>query len=149
VPTKQDFFDLAMFVKMSLLAGIDGNALSNMLDLAKAVSSTNLWKPSDIKGAVGNPDYPEKRNVTGFSALPGGNRNPAGAFSGTEELGFWWASTMEEQPGRACLIAILYNDSTLGFYQGKFNMGCSVRCVRSVPSDKKPGEFQNGKFVIK
>jgi hypothetical protein len=34
---------------------------------------SNLTSSSNT-GAVGNTDYPEKRNVTGFSALPGGNR---------------------------------------------------------------------------
>jgi hypothetical protein len=43
----------------------------------------------------------------------------------------------------------LIKDSTVGFYQGNFNMGCSVRCVRAVPSDKNPGEFQNGKLILK
>ena len=149
VPTKQDFFDLAIYIKMSLLAGIDGNAMSDMLDVAKALSSTSYWETSGEQGSVGNSDFPDKRNITGFSAFPGGRRNPTGAFIGYGKYGFWWGSTKEEQPGKGCLVVIYNDNSTVGFYQGNFNMGCSVRCVRAVPSDKNPGEFQNGKFILK
>jgi uncharacterized protein (TIGR02145 family) len=149
VPTKQDFLDLTIYIKMSLLAGIDGNAMSAMLDVAKALSSTSYWETSGELGSVGNTDFPDKRNVSGFSAFPGGIRNPTGAFVGYGKFGFWWGSTKEEQPGKGCLVAIYNDNSTVGFYQGNFNIGCSVRCVRDVPSDKNQGENQNGKFIIK
>jgi uncharacterized protein (TIGR02145 family) len=38
--------------------------------IAKALASTSGWDSSSKIGAVGNTDYPEKRNATGFSALP-------------------------------------------------------------------------------
>jgi len=149
VPTKQDFMDLVLYIKMTLLAGIVGNALDNNLDVAKALASTQNWKISSKNGSVGNSDYSNKRNVTGFNALPGGMRSNTGSFSGIGELGLWWGSTKEEQPGKAALIIISSDNSTVGFYQGNFNLGCSVRCVKNIIKNEKPSGSQNGKFILK
>jgi uncharacterized protein (TIGR02145 family) len=149
VPTKQDYLDLVLYVKMTLLAGIVGNALDNNLDVAKAIASTQNWKTSNKDGSVGNSDFPNKRNVTGFNALPSGMRRITGQYSGMGEKGVWWGSTKEEQPGKASLILISSDNSTVGFYQGNFNMGCSIRCVKNITNNEKPSGFQNGKFILK
>lgn len=149
VPTKQDFLDLVLFIKMNLLAGISGNALDNNLDVAKALSSILYWKIATENGSVGNSDFPIKRNITRFNALPGGMRTSTGAYSDIGEKGVWWGSTKEEQPGKAFLILISSDNSTVGFYQGNFNMGCSIRCVKNITNIEKPNGFQNGKFILK
>lgn len=61
---------------------------------AKALAS-NLyyWSSSTITGAVGNSDFPEKRDATGFTALPGGDRNIAGSYFGLKDNGNWWTSS--------------------------------------------------------
>ena len=52
---------------------IDGSKRSNNYIITLAAESG--WMPSGTTGAAGNTDYPEKRNTTGLSALPGGVRD--------------------------------------------------------------------------
>lgn len=39
--------------------------------IAKSLAADSIWSPDSFAGTVGNTDYPAKRNVTGFNALPG------------------------------------------------------------------------------
>jgi uncharacterized protein (TIGR02145 family) len=73
----------------------DGTTDVNTLNkVAKSLASATGWISSTNKGAVGNTDYPDKKNATGFSALPGGGlTNDAFYFSGQGEAAAWWSST--------------------------------------------------------
>ena len=68
--------------------------------LAKSLSFSTLWATSTNAGAVGNTDYPEKINSTGFNALPGGYRSHFGEFLYIKLIGGWWTST-EDSPTNA------------------------------------------------
>ncbi len=67
-------------------------------------------------------------NVTGFTALPGGNRNGNGSFAFLGSAGNWWSATADIL---GAYDRHLYN-SNGSIYRELYgmNMGFSVRCVR-------------------
>jgi uncharacterized protein (TIGR02145 family) len=61
--------------------------------IGKSLSTITSWINNyDITGSVSKPDYPEKRNSSGFSALPGGGRIGMYFYS-IGEIGYWWTTT--------------------------------------------------------
>jgi uncharacterized protein (TIGR02145 family) len=99
--------------------------------IAKSMAAKEIWKSSSIDGAVGNDLT--KNDKCGFSALPGGARDPAEAdhkgFYGQDSSGGWWSST---DWGSTCTwnrsISYDYEDFLRPF-TGK-SCGFSVRLVR-------------------
>jgi len=100
--------------------------------IGQAMASDLLWTipTSDFEiGAVGSTDYPAFRNLSEFSALPGGNRQPDGQFYGISRYAHWW-STQEASPDQG-------SNEWLGFdlcgiftgFASKKN-GFSVRCLK-------------------
>ena len=75
----------------------DGTTTGNKY--AKALASATGWYSYSSTGAVGNTDYPAKRNVTGFTALPGGYRYGGGAFYDIGYYGYWWSATEDDADG--------------------------------------------------
>lgn len=68
-------------------------------------------------------------NESGFTALPGGNRNSNGNFSNIRYHGHWWSST-EYGTNNAWYRLLYYSNSNVyRDYNGK-SMGFSVRCLR-------------------
>lgn len=68
-------------------------------------------------------------NSSGFSGLPGGNRNGYGTFDGIGNYGHWWSST--EDGTRAVWYRCLGCDT--GIFSGNVynkGIGFSVRCLR-------------------
>lgn len=68
-------------------------------------------------------------NETGFTALPGGNRDLAGAFVGIKSYGIWWSATQED----STLAWRYYLDASVsnaergdGYKKGGF----SIRCLQ-------------------
>jgi uncharacterized protein (TIGR02145 family) len=105
----------------------DGTTTGN--NIAKSLASTSGWFSSSTTGAVGNTDYPSKRNATGFTALPGGHRNDDGAFYNFEYFGLWWSAT-EDDATNAWGRSLFYGYSFVkrNYYRKKY--GFSVRCVK-------------------
>jgi uncharacterized protein (TIGR02145 family) len=73
-------------------------------------------------------------NETGFTALPGGNRDYDGTFDyvrdyGVREYGFWWSATKWDASG-AWNRSMSYGSSYVFIYAKKNEAGYSVRCVR-------------------
>jgi uncharacterized protein (TIGR02145 family) len=105
----------------------DGTTTGNKY--AKSLASTANWTVSGIAGAVGNTDYPAKRNVTGFTALPGGFRDFGGIFGIIGSYGSWWSST--EGDATDAWGRYLYCDNGSVDRIGSDEVyGFSVRCVR-------------------
>jgi uncharacterized protein (TIGR02145 family) len=72
----------------------DGTTGGVTSKIAKAMATASGWNLSSRIGAVGNSDYPSKRNASGFSALPGGYRYDGnGTFYDAGSRGYWWSST--------------------------------------------------------
>ncbi|HBE40118.1 MAG TPA: hypothetical protein DDW27_02775 [Bacteroidales bacterium] len=59
--------------------GYNYDGTTTIQKISKALASETGWSYSNQTGAVGNTDYPEKRNATGFTGLPAGVRYE-GAF---------------------------------------------------------------------
>jgi len=96
----------------------------------KALASDSFWNASAAEGAVGNTDYTDKRNISGFTGLPGSSRTAAGVFNDSVLYGFWWSST-ENSTTNALYRDILYSASY--FYRGGItkDRGFSVRLLKS------------------
>lgn len=69
-------------------------------------------------------------NSSGFTALPGGDRNPAGAFYDLNNNGNWWSAT-EANTGNAWSRGLYFGNSNV--YRASYlkSYGFSVRCVRN------------------
>ena len=105
--------------------GVIGNG-----GIAKSLATNSGWAISNNQGAVGNSDYPEYQNKTGFSALPGGLRGgfDSGAFDNLRELGIWW---FDSNGGNSSSVFHLYYEFTrpeVSSYDKSY--GFSVRCVK-------------------
>jgi uncharacterized protein (TIGR02145 family) len=104
----------------------DGSNEGNKI--AKTLATDTGWTSSIRTGAIGNIDYAGYRNISGFSAQPGGFHYRYGAFDYLRTIGFYWSSTEKNYGGWHRLF--YYNNAyvTRGDY-GKL-YGFSVRCVK-------------------
>ena len=69
------------------IGGADNYAVFGRNKIAKSLGSVSLlWTQATVPGSIGNEDYPEKGNASGFSALP---RWAGGSMS----IGYYWTST--------------------------------------------------------
>jgi len=90
----------------------------------QAVAGTMLKARSGWKdNGIGTDDY-------GFSALPGGYRDPSGKFDDVGDYGFWWTDT-ENGARNAYLNNMGYDYNYVGRYDNDKRFGNSVRCVAS------------------
>jgi len=105
----------------------DGTTTGNQI--AKSMANYSGWNTSSTVGAVGNTDYPEYRNKSGFTALPGGYRNNNGTFDYIGTTGAWWSST-QHTTSNAWYRNLTYNRSYVYRYGYNKGDGISVRCVR-------------------
>ena len=139
----------------------DGSTTSGN-NYAKALASTTLWEYSEYTGAVGNTDYPSKRNVTGFTAVPSGYRSRIGPFGYVGMVTSWWSSSRynADYPGER---GMAYTTPNLNWGGDGEQTGKPVRCLRDatkviIPvdagafvfgyiSNETPGEEQWYKFL--
>jgi len=70
-------------------------------------------------------------NNTGFTALPGGKRDPSGAFGSLGDNGYWWTSTENSTTAASVWFWYMSFDNTTVHkdYDSKM-YGRSVRCVK-------------------
>ena len=125
LPSEEEWLDLENYLKDN---GYSYNEVIGDNGIAISLAKNSNWSISDNKGAVGNPDYPNFRNQTGFSALPSGSRNHS-IFEGLGNHTVWWCST-ESSSSFACYRRLSYGISDI--YPGtniKYS-GFSVRCIR-------------------
>jgi uncharacterized protein (TIGR02145 family) len=106
-----------------------GTTPDNMI--AKALASSTGWLSSAIYGSVGNTDYPDKRNATGFTAFPGGYRNEVGQYSQMGVAGYWWSRT-ESSPNTTNAIGrqLINNLQSISSDTNIKSCSFSVRCVK-------------------
>jgi uncharacterized protein (TIGR02145 family) len=105
----------------------DGTTTGNRI--AKSLASAFGWASSTYTGAVGNTDYPGKRNASGFTALPSGQRSGSGSFNG---FGFgcslWSSSELNGTNAWSCHMHSQLDDETILDTSKK--AGYSVRCLK-------------------
>jgi uncharacterized protein (TIGR02145 family) len=66
-PADAEWTTLELFL---IANGFNYDGTTTAHKYAKALASTTLWTSSSITGAVGNTDYPAKRNATGSDCVP-------------------------------------------------------------------------------
>lgn len=69
-------------------------------------------------------------NITGFTALPGGNRTPEGLFGGLHAQTAFWTATGNAD-GTAYYRALNANSSQIGRHLHDKGWGFSIRCVKN------------------
>lgn len=90
VPTDSDFTTLINYL---IAQGFNYDDTLTGNKIGKAVATASGWDVSATTGAVGNTDYPAKRNVTGFSLKPSGQReSSAGNYLSKGAVAAVWAS---------------------------------------------------------
>ena len=120
VPTDAEWTTLTDYVSANL-----GNSLS----LCKALAATTDWTDYSVTGSIGcNLTL---NNSTGFSALPGNDRDWSnGTFGSLGRSGFWWTATDYNDSG--AWIRSMNNLSSSSVFRFDYAMqsGFSVRCVK-------------------
>ncbi len=107
----------------------DGTTGGGPDKIAKSLASTSGWNSSSTTGAVGNTDFPAYRNKSGFTALPGGYRHYYGTCDDIGNSGNWWSAT-EGSTNFGWYRGMNYNNSFIGSYNDRKEVGFSVRCLR-------------------
>jgi uncharacterized protein (TIGR02145 family) len=108
----------------------DGTTVGNKY--AKALASNWGWNPvTTTIGSVGNEDFPQKLNKTGFTSLPGGFRSCYynTLFGGVRDYGYWWSSTQSGIEG-AWERSLGYNFCDVRKNTDYMRNGLSVRCIK-------------------
>ena len=113
----------------------DGTIGGGSDKIGKAMASDFRWEISATPGAIGNKDYPDVQNLSGFSALPAGFAYIASTagFTWVEWQASFWSSTQKDNY-QAFLRYLNFDNTELslgdkGYYPSKRN-GYSVRCVK-------------------
>ncbi len=126
LPTQDEWLELIDYLADH---GYSYDGYTGVRDIAKSIATADGWAPSTIEGAIGNSDYPEVQNITGFSALPAGKRQKDGVFVDISTYAYWWTATEDNVP--YAFYHTINNDQPYENYSNA-NMGCgfSVRCVK-------------------
>ena len=105
VPTDGEWAVLQAYITSQGFAGTEGAALK----------STSGW----ANNGNGTDDF-------GFSALPGGNRDRPGYFTGAGYFGYWWSSSAWVDGAEPVLVQRSIHRRFDAYPRGGF----SVRCLR-------------------
>jgi len=108
----------------------DGTTDTSMNNkIAIALASKTDWYSDTITGTIGN--NLTNNNSSGFSAIPGGNRDNSGSFNFIGSGGYWWSAT-ENYASSAYSRRLFYDYYGLGrsSYGNFKSCGFSVRLVK-------------------
>jgi len=98
--------------------------------IAKALATKTNWAFSANEGTVGNTDYPEFRNKTGFNAIPGGFRDGGdGQFKSINHELYYHTSTELVAYSSIQRQITSYTSNVIRTWGGEMN-GFSVRCIK-------------------
>lgn len=132
VPTDTDFETLRTTIASNgwNYDGSTDSGTASTNKQGKALASDSLWIESAVEGAPGNTDYPDKRNISGFTGLPGGYRGANGSFYELGNRGNLWFST-EYSSDYARYWRLTSHETTV--YRGidPKRQGYSVRLLKS------------------
>jgi uncharacterized protein (TIGR02145 family) len=122
--------DWTTLINYLITNGYNYDGTASGYKIAKAMASTNGWTSSTDAGTPGNTDFPEYRNKTGFTALPGGYRLGSGTFYSIDDnLNFWSATGYSNT---SAYMRYMENTSlTLTSATATFKNGYSVRCIKN------------------
>jgi uncharacterized protein (TIGR02145 family) len=126
VPSNSDWTTLENYL---ITSGFNYDGTTQGNKIAKSLAATTTWPVSGTRGAVGNTDFPEYRNKTGFTALPGGMRSARPEDSNFGYTGYWWSSTQYNGEG-AWYYSIYFDFSSEFRGSATLWTGLSVRCLK-------------------
>jgi uncharacterized protein (TIGR02145 family) len=126
VPTDAEWTTLENYL---IASGYNYDGTTSGNKLAKSLASLTGWDLSSNAGAIGNTDYGEKRNSSGFTTLPGGYRDEDGTFNDVGKDGGWWSATAT---GTLAAIDRWLYYSHVNVKRGEYSKknGFSVRCLK-------------------
>lgn len=90
IPSDKEWSELENYLVVNKY-NYDGTTVGNKIALALAL--TTDWAHSESSGSLGNKNYADFRNKSGFSAIPAGYRNQEGKFIDMGNSGCWWTSS--------------------------------------------------------
>lgn len=102
----------------------DGSTSGNKV--GKSLTAETDWSRDSIAGAIGCDLT--KNDRSGFSALPGGQRDLNGAFGGKGSFGYWWSATGDASNAGYRYLFCPYN--FLGANTVNRSGGIAVRLLR-------------------
>lgn len=100
--------------------------------IAKAMANPEKWLTSDVEGAIGNNDYPDFQNKSGFSALPSGYAAISAdsiEFKSLGEETFFMASDFITED-LIRIKGLSYESESLTSWLFYYKNFCSVRYVK-------------------
>ena len=100
---------------------------SNTSDIAKALAANTNWNTNFVWCSIGY--NLSENNATGFTALPGGRRNPDGSFVIVSYYGEWWSSSAIDA-SNASQLYLQDNVSQVLRFDNDKSIGFSVRCLK-------------------
>jgi len=132
LPTDEEWTELLFYLKengYSYNNGYNGYTGSN--GVAKSMGSNNMWNVSNNIGSVGNSDYAEYINKSGFNALPSGIGLWEEYYRYMGEHSFWWSATISNYD-MPWYYSLSFNKPDL--YRGDgyhYEYAFAVRCVKN------------------
>jgi len=133
VPSRQDWESLLIHLQSNGFnydGTVDNANIYSPTKVGKALAYGNLWSLSTNSGSIGNTDYPDYRNLSGFTALPGGFQDWKGEC--ITQWGCFWSSDINPEFTDHAWGLILRYDLP-GAYLKNTNVvldGYSVRCIK-------------------
>lgn len=133
VPSDSDWTDLENYLEnngYNYDGSVDPDSdrkTNNMI--GKSLASITEWKQSSKEGTIGNTDFPETRNKTGFNALPGGYRDANGFYQSLSITGGYW-STTEYTGESAWYRKFMYSSVKVLRDDHNKRDGFGIRCVK-------------------
>jgi uncharacterized protein (TIGR02145 family) len=97
--------------------------------IAKSLATDTGWTSSIMSGSIGNTDFPDYRNKSGFSALPGGYLNNDGTFKEIFNVCSLKSST-ESSSSLVWGRMLLYYYQAVTRTNSSKSIGNSVRCLK-------------------
>jgi len=127
VPTDTEWTSLENYL---ITNGYNYDGTNSENKIAKALASKTGWENSLNAGAPGNTDFPDYRNKSGFTAVPGGFHNPNGQFGYFGKICYYWSSADESNTNGWCHYMIWDNPMIIRSPNTK-PWGFSIRCIKN------------------
>ena len=127
LPSEAEWLELDSFLKAN---GYSYDGISGNNGVAKSLATNSGWTTSSNLGAVGNSDFSNYMNITGFSASPSGYRAFTGEFTKLAKEGYWWDATYDDSGNFAGNHSLKFDNHKIYNNIDNKLYGFSVRCIR-------------------
>lgn len=127
IPTHQDWLKLRMFLQSDsnyYIPTIGPHSIA----LSLSTNNGNTWLTHNQIGAPGNNQYEYKRDLSGLSIMPGGQRT--NTFMGYNEIGEFWSTYYGSNLGSGVHIVNFMTELTISNDNLQKSFGVSVRCIK-------------------